>query len=668
MSIERMQSIAMLTPASSRDRFIEWLYSQREVHLEEFKDMPDAWCERFCSLEDDPSGIELRISRLQGAVDFLREAHKRPSDFVEGLFPVKMLATQQELKDAVAEVDVDSLTAECQRLQDAIEGAHEAWERLRSERDRLHELDFLKVRIGDLRALRTMNLHLVAAAAQGQKAFVSDSRLGDDIFVDLLSGFGTGVIYVMVAPKAAEERMQEIINDYSLRDIALPPVEGTIAEELARVDAALKEARSHEQAVREEAKELSKQWVNKAELAQSWYESERTRLLQQTFMVSSPYVFAVHGYIRANRLEDFRARLANEFPGTELELVTPRDGTEPPVSVTWSNFIRPAGLLVKMFGLPSYRGIDPTTFLALTFFVFFGICYGDLLYGIMLIGLAAWLKKRFRGQRGLIEFFRLFTYAGVSTAIFGILMGSWAADLTKYFGAGNPADVLRNKLTLLDPLAKPVVALGIAIGIGIFNQFYGIFMRFLRDFRRGDTASSVYDGIFWLSYLGSLLTLAIGLAVSAPKPVVYVAGVVFALSALGLVLTQGREEKSWPARIFTGFISLYGIMGTYGTTAFIGDVISYSRLMALGLTTSVVGMSFNIIAGIVKDIPYVGWFLFFAVVVFGHVFNFTMSIMSAFVHSARLILLEWFGRFYEGGGAPFRPFGFQSARLDIVER
>jgi V/A-type H+/Na+-transporting ATPase subunit I len=267
-----------------------------------------------------------------------------------------------------------------------------------------------------------------------------------------------------------------------------------------------------------------------------------------------------------------------------------------------------------------------------------------------------------------VEFFRLFTYAGVSTMIFGVLMGSWAADLTKYFGEGNPAEVLRAKLTLLDPLAKPVVALGIAIGIGVFNQFYGIFMRFLRDFRRGDVASSVYDGIFWLTYLGSLLVLAIGLAVSWPKVVLFAAGGLFALSALGLVLTQGREEKGWPARIFTGIISLYGIMGTYGTTAFIGDVISYSRLMALGLTTSVVGMSFNIIGGVVKDVPYLGWPLFIGVVIFGHVFNFTMSIMSAFVHSARLILLEWFGRFYEGGGVPFRPFGFQSVRLDILEQ
>jgi vacuolar-type H+-ATPase subunit I/STV1 len=216
MSIERMQNIALLVPASSRDRFVEWLYDQREVHLEEFRETPDTWCERFCSLEGDPSGIELRISRLQGAVDFLREAHKRPADFVEGLFPVKMLATPKELEDAVAAVDVDRLAAECARLQDAIERARESRERMQSERDRLHEIDFLKVPIGRLRELRSLSLHLVAATGQGQKAFASDSRLGEDIHVETVSGFGNAVIYAMVAPKAAEERMQEIINDYGI--------------------------------------------------------------------------------------------------------------------------------------------------------------------------------------------------------------------------------------------------------------------------------------------------------------------------------------------------------------------------------------------------------------------------------------------------------------------
>ncbi|MHB9028866.1 MAG: V-type ATP synthase subunit I [Candidatus Latescibacterota bacterium] len=668
MGIERMESIVLLVPTSDRDRFVEWLYEQREVHLEEFREQPEEWTERFATLNGDPSPAELQVSRLQGTVDFLNEVHKKPSDFLEGLFPVRMLSTKQEIEDAVKSVDPERLSTETQKLQRDLESARELSERLAADRDRLQELSFLTVRLGDLRRLRYLTLRLAAATGQGQKAFVNDDRLGDAILVESVATRNETAIYVITAPKEADERIQEIIADYGLREVVLPPAEGTIAEEVKAVERELDQAKAREREVREKAVAAAKEWRNKAELALAWWESERTRILQQAYMVNSPHVFAATGYIRASRLESFRSRLTGEFPEAELDMLEQAPGVEPPVSMRWNNFFRPTGLLVNMFGLPSYRGIDPTSFLSMTFLIFFGICFGDLLYGIMLVSLAAWLKKRFRGQHGLVQFFRLFTYAGVSTMIFGVLMGSWGADLTMYFGEGNAADVLRQRLMLLDPLAKPVVALGIATTIGVTNQFYGIFMRFLRDFRRGDVASSFYDGIFWLSYLGSLIVLAIGLAVGAPKPVLYVSGGIFALSAIGLILTQGREEKSWPARIMTGVISLYGIMGTYGTTSFVGDVISYSRLMALGLTTSVVGMSFNMIAGMVKGVPYIGWLFFFIVVIFGHIFNFTMSIMSAFVHSARLILLEWFGRFYEGGGIPFRPYGFQSTHLDLIER
>ncbi len=301
------------------------------------------------------------------------------------------------------------------------------------------------------------------------------------------------------------------MNDYGLREILLPARDGTVADELKAIQSELDKARRPRTHDPEEAVELSKLSAHKADLVLAWWESERMRILQKASMVGSGNVFAARGYMRTAELPAFRDRLGREFPGAEIEAVEAPAAEDPPVSVTWNNFFRPAGLLVRMFGLPTYRGIDPTTFLTLTFLTFFGICYGDLLYGAMLIMLAAWLKKRFRDQRGLVQFFRLFTYAGVSTMIFGVVTGSWGADLPKYFGENNPVNLLRLRLTLLDPLAKPVVALGIAIGIGVVNQLYGIFMRFLRDFRRGDTASSVYDGVFWITYLVSLLVLAVGL-------------------------------------------------------------------------------------------------------------------------------------------------------------
>jgi V/A-type H+-transporting ATPase subunit I len=106
-------------------------------------------------------------------------------------------------------------------------------------------------------------------------------------------------------------------------------------------------------------------------------------------------------------------------------------------------------------------------------------------------------------------------------------------------------------------------------------------------------------------------------------------------------------------------------MGTYGCTSFVGDIISYSRLLALGLTTTIIGMAFNIIAGLVGS---AGTVFFVITVIVGHALNFFISVLGSFVHPARLIFLEFFGRFYEAGGLRFRPYGFQSSRIQLLRR
>ncbi|HPO16981.1 MAG TPA: ATPase, partial [Candidatus Hydrogenedentes bacterium] len=134
----------------------------------------------------------------------------------------------------------------------------------------------------------------------------------------------------------------------------------------------------------------------------------------------------------------------------------------------------------------------------------------------------------------------------------------------------------------------------------------------------------------------------------------------FAGGAIGLVLTQGRGASGLVNRFTTGLISLYGIVGSYGLTAFIGDTMSYCRLLALALTTSIVALSFNMIAALLKPIPVAGPVLFIAALIVAHLFNFAICLLGAFVHSMRLIFVEFFGRFYTGGAKPFRPLGFDS--------
>ena len=669
MSIERMDSVLLVVPSSDRDRFIDWLYEERQVHIREFIDTPEEWSARFSKIEKErnPAYIEAQVMKLQSSIDILSGFHRRSSDFLESLFPVRRISTLKEIEETVQLVDPEGLQARCQELYQTLTTEQEQLARLQIERDQLEEFSFLSLNVSVLESLKNYSLRIVSATGSARQLLTLDQRVLESTYIEEADSRESATVFFLITPVGNEAVVDEIIADFGLRELALPPIRGTVAEAIAEMDSHISEITARIEMLRKKGIAESKEWLSKAELALAAWESTHLSIAQEQYMVSSGNMFAARGYIKSINREYFTDRLEKTFPDAEVLSYAAPLHNEPPVSMKWNNFFRPAGLLVKMFGLPSYKSIDPTAFLTLSFLIFFGICFGDILYGAMLIGVSLLLRKRFHDQKGLIEFFRLFTYAGVSTIVFGILTGSWGADLPAYFGAGNPIDRLRLKLTLLDPLAKPIVALMIAVGIGVVNQLYGILVRAYRDIHRGDIHSAIYDGLFWFVYLVSLLTASLGAVMGAPGPLVTTSLVIFGLAAIGLVMTQGRHEASPIGRFITGLVSLYGIMGTYGTTAFLGDCISYARLMALGLTTTVVGMSFNIIANMVRELPIIGFLLFLTIIVFGHVFNFTMSILSAFVHSARLILLEWFSRFYEGGGVAFQPYGFSHAKVDIVE-
>jgi V/A-type H+-transporting ATPase subunit I len=351
-----------------------------------------------------------------------------------------------------------------------------------------------------------------------------------------------------------------------------------------------------------------------------------------------------------------------EFPEAILILEEPGADEEVPVSLSQPYAVRPLSLLVEMFGLPYYRSFDPTPFLNFNFYIFFGICFSDVGYGTMLVLFASYLAKRTRLYEGINDFARILLYSGFSTIIFGALLGSWFGDLyqPKYLGEGNLLLWLQSKFALLDPVEKTIPALLLALSIGVCNQFYGICLKMFGAFRQGDWKSAVFDGLFWLILLPGLLILVSKLFIKTPSSLFNIGLLLFTAGAIGLILTQGRNLKNPVAKLMGGMASLYGIVGSYGITAFIGDTLSYCRLLALGLTTSIVGMTFNMLGGLLRDIPYVGFLLFLVIIVVGHIFNFTISILGAFVHSMRLIFVEFFGRFYDAGARPFQPLGFDS--------
>jgi V/A-type H+-transporting ATPase subunit I len=327
-----------------------------------------------------------------------------------------------------------------------------------------------------------------------------------------------------------------------------------------------------------------------------------------------------------------------------------------------------------MFGFPVYSSFDPTIFLAIPFLLFFGLCLGDALYGAVQIGICLYFIHKYKQSTGVRNFMMVFVYGGVAAMVAGALTGGWGGDLISatYLGANNPIARLVSALTVINPLTAAFQFLVIMWILGAINQLYGVCLAIFKAARRHDYATIIYDCVGWLLFLPAISALLfIGTKWGGAFRVGYLVALIIGLV---LLLLGGARQSKGGAKVLTAIVNLYGIQSSYGIGSFVGDVLSYSRLLALGLTTAILALAFNMIAALIR-MPAAGFVgnllvrvvLGGAVLLFGHTLNYFMGAMGGFIHALRLTLLEFFGRFYEGGAPRFRRFGFSSEVVKIVD-
>jgi V/A-type H+-transporting ATPase subunit I len=271
------------------------------------------------------------------------------------------------------------------------------------------------------------------------------------------------------------------------------------------------------------------------------------------------------------------------------------------------------------------------------------------------------LKKIPLGQ-GSKRLFKILFYTGLMTIPVGAVTGGYFGLDFSNFSPGLQA--IRNRLMLFDPLegSGSIIFLGVCMGLGFIHVCFGLILAFYDSVRKGKILDGIYDKISWLALLTGLVLFGLG----RPAILGATAGLIgkwMAILAAGIiVLFGGRASKNPIARIFAGLYSLYGITGYFG------DILSYSRLMAMGMATGVIAMVINTMIGMVKGIPVIGIVLAVLFFISGHLFNILINMVSGFIHTMRLQFVEFFQKFIEGGGSPFKPLKQKYQYSLIVDR
>ena len=387
-------------------------------------------------------------------------------------------------------------------------------------------------------------------------------------------------------------------------------------------------------------------------------------------LVQSKRVFLITGYVSvetAPRLE----KLLQEKYEVVVEFSEPEEKDDVPVILHNNKFAEPVEGVIESYSLPGKGEIDPSMVVATFYYVLFGLMLSDAAYGLIMVAGTAYCLTKFKNMEdGMKKFMKMFMYCGISTTFWGFMFGSFFGDAVNVIATTffNRPDI-RLAPIWFEPVSLPMKMLVFAFVLGIIHLFTGLGIKFYSCVRSGNLADGIYDAIFWYMLVGggivylltmSMFTDMLGLTFTLPPIAGTVAAVLAVIGLIGIVLTSGRESKSWFKRI------LKGLYGAYGITSYLSDILSYSRLLALGLATSVISTVFNKMGSMVGG-NIAGAIVFILVFLIGHSLNLAINALGAYVHTNRLHYVEFFGKFYEGGGRKFEPFAIHTKYYKVKE-
>ena len=313
-------------------------------------------------------------------------------------------------------------------------------------------------------------------------------------------------------------------------------------------------------------------------------------------------------------------------------------------------------MVTNMYSLPAYGSVDPNPLMAPFFIIFYGLMMADMGYGLLMIIAAVVALTKIKPREGSLCFCQLLLYGGISTFIMGALTGGLFGDapyqLVHMF---NPASTWEGLPYLFNPVNNSSLVLYGAMVLGVIHLNTGMAVSFYLKAKRGN----IMDGLFeeaplWVILVGGVM---MGLKLLGVTDALFTAGkVVLIIGAVALLFGAGRHAKGF-GKLTAALSCIYNTL-----TGWFGDILSYSRIMALMLAGSVVAQVFNNIAAMpsANGVSVISIIAFIVIFLIGHALNFALNLLGCFVHDLRLQCLEFFGKFYEDGGKPFNPLRIKS--------
>ncbi len=437
-------------------------------------------------------------------------------------------------------------------------------------------------------------------------------------------------------------------------------ITGTAEENTKRIEAEIAEKTKciteHKEAVLAKAG-FRNQLETAADLATVRLNRDNTMLSQ----AATQNTILLSGYTPVPCEDRVKKLLDSHCCAYEFSDPTEEELDDVPIVLKNNAFNKPFEMVTALYALPQYRSpIDPNPFIAPFFFIYFGLMMGDVAYGII-IALASYLVlKRAQPREGTMKkLLQVGILGGIATIIWGFFFGSFFGNFIPVVTEMFTGTAITPKPLLFDPLAEPLILFGVSLGFGVVQILLGLILSMYQKCKFGKPIDAILDEGLWLVIFAGLGVVGVEMGLAIAMPVANLGLYIALAGAVLILLTKGRNEKGLK-KITAGLGELYGI------TSYLADILSYSRLLALGLATAVIAQVMNTMGTLLgPTIP--GVILLVVIFVIGHVFNVGINILGTFVHTSRLQFIEFFGKFYMPGGKPFKPFCNTTKYVEVLK-
>ena len=365
-------------------------------------------------------------------------------------------------------------------------------------------------------------------------------------------------------------------------------------------------------------------------------------------LVETQVAFFLEGWVPEERWDQLRQALSDYPCAWEVRDPEPEEYPQVPVQLKNNWLTRPLNMVTEMYSLPAYGSVDPNPLMAPFFILFYGIMMADMGYGLLMMLASVVVLRRMRPKGTMSHFFGLLGLCGVSTFLMGAVTGGFFGDMIPQV-----LKILNPESTfvwfwppLFTPLDDTLMILVGAMALGLIQIVTGMAISFIKKIREGQILDAVWEELTWWIVFAGLALAVLG-----------VTNVVIILGGVMVLVGSGWNAKGF-GKVTAVFGSLYNHV-----TGYFGDILSYSRLMALMLAGSVIAQVFNTLGAIPGNLV-----IFFIISLAGNALNFALNLLGCYVHDLRLQCLEYFGKFYQDGGKPFRPMAVNTRYVDIKEQ